>query len=517
MAESEDSQPEYIKCARIDEGDTPEANYRFVYEVKWIGLPDDPRHNGWINDDDFQVDQYTKAFVENFWKARPQPTPESKPDEEGCYGLGARFEASESYIGRQVRVRAALGLPETRSRPQMAPTSAKKRRRSLSSESSAAAERVNRRREEIPPAGEGYDPIPSLEIGAPRPMLRPIVGSVLSFKKGKVVVLDRYRKVLEARRFRARGGLFLQQHLRKEREERLAMAKKKAEEAQKAAEEEARKVAEELAEAEGAARAAEEARVIEDNARLEEEKLIKAARAAEWGIRRSEPPKPPSPPPLKVLLGPSLEDNDLPDFEDDVDPTDVQVTVPPTNLFGAPNSLLLDPDDTKVFTKKKADPFYWAKKLAEERRQKELRSRHPILKLEVNEASVEVFMKDIVNESSRPPNAPGVSITAGSIIDTSSTQEHVEDVITGIEKGWVPSGSIARLAPVDKACWAVLEVLALQMFVDGKVIVSSENDQGWIPVIFVSEEEGVFGLLSSSKQLANYKSTLLITMVKASS
>ncbi|KAF8758398.1 hypothetical protein RHS01_02387 [Rhizoctonia solani] len=486
MAESEDSQPEYIKCARIDEGDTPEANYRFVYEVKWIGLPDDPRHNGWINDDDFQVDQYTKAFVENFWKARPQPTPESKPDEEGCYGLGARFEASESYIGRQVRVRAALGLPETRSRPQMAPTSAKKRRRSLSSESSAAAERVNRRREEIPPAGEGYDPIPSLEIGAPRPMLRPIVGSVLSFKKGKVVVLDRYRKVLEARRFRARGGLFLQQHLRKEREERLAMAKKKAEEAQKAAEEEARKVAEELAEAEGAARAAEEARVIEDNARLEEE-------------------------------SPSLEDNDLPDFEDDVDPTDVQVTVPPTNLFGAPNSLLLDPDDTKVFTKKKADPFYWAKKLAEERRQKELRSRHPILKLEVNEASVEVFMKDIVNESSRPPNAPGVSITAGSIIDTSSTQEHVEDVITGIEKGWVPSGSIARLAPVDKACWAVLEVLALQMFVDGKVIVSSENDQGWIPVIFVSEEEGVFGLLSSSKQLANYKSTLLITMVKASS
>ncbi|ELU45004.1 hypothetical protein AG1IA_00959 [Rhizoctonia solani AG-1 IA] len=323
MAESEDSQPEYIKCARIDEGDTPEANYRFVSR-------NDPRHNGWINDDDFQVDQYTKAFVENFWKARPQPTPESKPDEEGCYGLGARFEASERidyHSGRQVRVRAALGLPETRSRPQMAPTSAKKRRRSLSSESSAAAERVNRRREEIPPAGEGYDPIPSLEIGAPRPMLRPIVGSVLSFKKGKVVVLDRYRKVLEARRFRARGGLFLQQHLRKEREERLAMAKKKAEEAQKAAEEEARKVAEELAEAEGAARAAEEARVIEDNARLEEEKLIKAARAAEWGIRRSEPPKPPSPPPLKVLLGPSLEDNDLPDFEDDVDPTDVQVTV----------------------------------------------------------------------------------------------------------------------------------------------------------------------------------------------
>ncbi|KAF8710480.1 hypothetical protein RHS03_01790, partial [Rhizoctonia solani] len=472
MAESEDSQPEYIKCARIDEGDTPEADYRFVYEVKWIGLPDDPRHNGWINDDDFQVDQYTKAFVESFWKAKPQPTPESKPDEEGCYGLGARFEASESYIGRQVRVRAALGLPETRSRPQIAPTSARKRRRSLSLENSPAAERVNRRREEIPPTGEGYDPTPSLEVGAPRPMLRPIVGSVLSFKKGKVVVLDRHRKVFEARRFRARGGLFLQQHLRKEREERLAAAKKKAEEAQAAAEEEARRVAEELAEAEEAVRAAEEARVVEENARLEEEKAIKAARAAEWGIRRPEAPKPPSPPPLKALLGPSLEDDDLPDFEDDVDPIEARVTV--------------------------------------------LRSRHPILKLEVNEASVEVFMKDIINESSRPPNAPGVSVTAGSIIDTNSTQKHVEDVITGIEKGWVHSGSIARLAPVDKACWTVLEVLALQMFVDGKVIISSENDQGWVPVIFVSEEEGVFSLLSSSKQLANYKSTLLITMVKAS-
>ncbi|CAE6420587.1 unnamed protein product [Rhizoctonia solani] len=525
MPESETSQLEYIKCARIDKGSTPEANYRFVYEVKWVGLPDDPRYNEWINDDDLQADQYTKAFLDDFWRANPKPTPESKPDEEGCYSLGARFEASEDYMRRQERVRAAFGLPEARSRPQTAPASVsqpRKRRRSPSSENNVGTERANRRREEVPLVGEGYDPIPSLETSAPRPMLRPIIGSVLTFKKGKVVVQDKHRKVLEARQFRARGGLFLQQHLRKEREERLAAAKKRAEEAQAAVEEEARRVAEklaeELAEAGEFSRIAEEARIAEENARLEEENRIKAARAAEWSIRRSEPPKPPSPPPLKALLGPSLEDDDLPDFEDDFEPASNQIaTAPPANLFGAPNSLLLEPEGTKIFTKKKADPFYWANKLAEERKQKELRSRHPIFKLEINEASVEVFMKDLTNEPSRSPNAPGVSAFAGSIIDTNSTQKYVDDAITGIERGWLPSGSIARLAPVEKTCWAMLEVLALQMFVDGKVIISSENDQGWMPVIFASEEEGVFSLLSSSNQLANYKATLLITMVKASS
>ncbi|CAE6339500.1 unnamed protein product [Rhizoctonia solani] len=467
MSESENSQPEYIRCARIDEGDTPEADYRFVYEVKWVGLPDDPLHNGWINDADFQVDQYTIAFVNDFWRANPKPTPESKPNEEGCYGLGARFEADENYMKRQERARAAFGLPEARRRPQTASASVsqpRKRRRSPSSESSLSTERTNRRRDETSLTGEGYDPIPPLETNPPRPMLRPIIGSVLTFKKGKVVVQDKHRRVFEARQFRARGGLFLQQHLRKEREERLAAAKKRAEEAQAAAEEEARRVAEELAEAEQLARIAEEARAEEEKARLEEEDRIKAARAAEWSVRRVEPPRPPSPPPLKALLGPSLEDDDLPDFEDDAEPAETHAL---TVLFGAPNSLLSGPEGTNMTTKKKADPFYWANKVAEERKQKELRSRHPILKLEINEAPAEVFMKDITNESSRPPNAPGVSTIAGSIIDTSSTQEHVDEAITGIERGWLPSGSIARLAPVDKAHWAMLEVLALQMFVDG--------------------------------------------------
>ncbi|KAH7341095.1 hypothetical protein B0J17DRAFT_345721 [Rhizoctonia solani] len=348
-------------------------------------------------------------------------------------------------------------------------------------------------------------------------MLRPTIGSVLTFKKGKVIVQDRHRKVLEARQFRARGGLFLQQHLRKEREQRLAVAKKRAEEAQAAAEEEARRVAEELAEAEELARAADEARILEGNARIEEENRANAARAAEWSAQRAEQPKPPSPPSLKALLGSSVGDDDLPDFEDDDEPAETKAnTTLPVDIFGAPNPLLLNQGNPKISTKKKADPFYWANKLAEERKQIALRSRHPILKLEVNETPIEVFMKDITNESSRPPNAPGVSVFTGSIIDTSSTQEYVDDAITGVEQGWLPSGSIARLAPVDKAHWAMLEVLALQMFVDGKVIVSSENDQGWRPVVFASEEQGIFSLLSSSNQLANYKATLLMTMVKTS-
>ncbi|KEP51888.1 hypothetical protein V565_054150 [Rhizoctonia solani 123E] len=526
MSESVGDQPlaEYIKCARIVEGDTPEAEYKYVYEIKWIGLPDHPDHNEWVDATILESNEEGKDFANKFWKSKPEPTSDSKADEDGCYQPGSMFVAPDDYIEQRKRVRAAVGHPEARSQtryPQTAHTPAnqlRKRRRSLSSENNSVTRRVSRRREETPPAGEGYDPLPP-EISAPRPMLRPVIGSVLTFKKGKVVVQDRHRKVLEARQFRARGGIFLQQHLRKEREQRLAAAKKKAEEAQAAAEEEARRVAEELAEAEQLARAAEEARIAEENARLEEENRVKAARAAEWSTLRAEPPKPLSPPPLKALLGPSLEDDELPDFEDEDEPTEAKVsTVPSINLFGAPNSLLLVQGDEKILKKQKArDPFYWANKLDKERKQTELRSRHPILKLEVNETSIEVFMKDITNESSRPPNAPGVPVFAGSIIDTSSTQEHVDDAITSIEQGWLPSGSIARLAPVDKAHWAMLEVLALQMFVEGKIIVSSENDQGWRPVIFASEEEGIFSLLSSSNQLANYKATLLMTMVKISS
>ncbi|KAL5635388.1 hypothetical protein ACGC1H_004244 [Rhizoctonia solani] len=490
-----------------------------TYLVQWIGLPDHPNHNEWVDATILESNEEGKDFANKFWKSKPEPTSDSNADEDGCYKPGSMFIAPENYIEQRKRVRAAVGHPEARSRtrhPQTAHTPAnqpRKRRRSLSSENSSVTGRANRRREETPPAGEGYDPLPP-EISAPRPMLRPVIGSVLTFKKGKVVVQDRHRKVLEARQFRARGGLFLQQYLRKEREQRLAAAKKKAEAAQAAAEEEARRIAEELAEAEELARAAEETRIAEENARLEEERMAKAARAAEWSALRAEPPKPPSPPPLKALLGPSLEDDELPDFEDEVESTEEKAsTAPSVSLFGAPNSLLVK-GNGKILKRQKADPFYWANKLDKERKQAELRSRHPILKLEVNETSIETFMKDITNESSRPPNAPSVAVFAGSIIDTSSTQEYVDDAITGIEQGWLPSGSIARLAPVDKAHWAMLEVLALQMFVDGRIIVSSENDQGWRPVIFASEEEGVFSLLSSSNQLANYKATLLMTMVK---
>ncbi|KAJ1309548.1 hypothetical protein OPQ81_006321 [Rhizoctonia solani] len=499
MSEPVDLQPEYIKCARVVKGDTPEEEYRYLYEIKWIGLPDHPNHNEWVDAAVLEDNEQGKDFANKFWKSKPEPTSDSKTDDDGCYKPGSIFVAPGSYIEHQKRVRAAEGHSEASFQPRPPQTTltpaaqGRKRRRSPSLENRPVAERTNRRREETAPAGEGYDPILP-ESSAPRPLLRPIIGSVLTFQKGKAIVEDRHRK----------------QYLRKEREQRLIAAKKRAEEAKAAAEEEARRIAEELAEAEQLARVAEEARAAEEN-------RIKAARAAEWDTQPTVPPKPPSPPPLKALLGPSLEDNDLPDFEDD-EPAEVKTSkTPPVNLFGAPNSLLLKHEDTKEVKKKIADPFYWAKKLAEERKQTELRSRHPILKLEINETPIEVFMKDITNESSYPANAPGVSVFAGSIIDTSSTQEHVDDTITGIEQGWLPSGSIARLAPVHKTHWAMLEVLALQMFVDGKVIVSSENDEGWRPVIFASEEEGIFSLLSSSKQLANYKATLLVTMVKPSS
>lgn len=143
------------------------------------------------------------------------------------------------------------------------------------------------------------------------------------------MVQDRHRAVQDARMFRVRGGLFLQQHLRKERELRLAEAQKRKEEAQAAAAEEARRVAEALHEAEEAERIADEERMAEDAARAAAEASERAARAAEWSAPRPTAPKAPSPPPLKVLLAASMEDDDLPDFEDDeAEPVDVQPDPP---------------------------------------------------------------------------------------------------------------------------------------------------------------------------------------------
>lgn len=47
-----------------------------------------------------------------------------------------------------------------------------------------------------------------------------------------------------------------------------------------------------------------------------------------------------------------------------------------------------------------------------------------------------------------------------------------------------------------------------------QVIIGDHNADGWRPLIFASEEEGIFNMLGASEQLANYKSTLLMTMVK---
>lgn len=242
------------------------------------------------------------------------------------------------------RLVAAACLDTPRSQPRASRTGsasaarANKRIRSPST-SDDDAHPTNRRREAAPPVDEGYRPLSPLLHDAPRPMIRPSIGSVLTFQKGKAVIQDKNRQIQDARLFRIRGGLFLQQHLRKDRERRLAEAKKRAEaaeaakaaaeearrvakeEAERAAEEEARRVAEELAEelaeAEEAERIAEEARLAEETAQFEAEAKARAARAAEWSAPRSELPKPPSPPSLKVLLAGSLEDDDLPDFEDD--------------------------------------------------------------------------------------------------------------------------------------------------------------------------------------------------------
>lgn len=162
-------------------------------------------------------------------------------------------------------------------------------------------------------------------------MIRPVIGSVLTFKKGKAVVQDRHRAIQDARMFRVQGGLFLQQHLRKERELRLAEAQKRKEEAQAAAAEEARRVAEALHEAEEAERIAEEERMAEDAAHAAAEASERAARAAEWSTPRQAPeapPKAPSPPPLKVLLAAAMEEDDLPDFEDDEAPAETEPDPP---------------------------------------------------------------------------------------------------------------------------------------------------------------------------------------------
>lgn len=509
--------PEYIKCARVVEAEDPDAEYEYMYEVKWIGRADDPTENTWEREALFSGP--AAEIIEKFWESGPEPL--SQPDDEGQFALGSKFEATQAYIARRIRLCAAAQLdnrPSRLGRPASTSITHTNKRTRSPTTSENNPNPANRRRQESPPVPDGEEyraltPPPALP---PRPMVRPIIGSVLTFKKGKALVQDRNREVQDARLFRVRGGLFLQQHFRKERERRLAEAKKRAEEAQKAAEEEARRIAEELAEAEAAERMADEARIAEENARLEAEAEERAARAAEWSTPQQQPPKRPSPPPLKDLLAATFEDDELPDFEDEIDESAAAKpkTPPPatSSMFGAPTSLL--GSQVTISKKKKVDPYYWAKKMDEERKQKELLSRHPVLKLEVNGTQIEVFMKDIFNEPSRASNVPAVSIFAGSIIDTISTQEEVDAAITRIEKGWSPARSAARLAPIDNANWSALEVLALQLLVDGKVAVSSENEDGWRPILFASEEEGICGLLGASKQLANYKSTLLISMVR---
>lgn len=98
-------------------------------------------------------------------------------------------------------------------------------------------------------------------------------------------------------------------------------------------------------------------------------------------------------------------------------------------------------------------------------------SRHPRIKLtlQLGGTPIDMFMKDITDEPPRPPNAPTVEALAGTIIDGVSMQDDVDAAITGVENGWRPGRSVARIAPVDSTHWAALEVLALQMFVEGKV------------------------------------------------
>lgn len=79
-----------------------------------------------------------------------------------------------------------------------------------------------------------------------------------------------------------------------------------------------------------------------------------------------------------------------------------------------------------------------------------------------------MFMKDITDQPPRPTDAPTVDVLAGTMVD-GMMQVDVDAAITGVENGWRPARSVARIAPVDSTHWAALEVLALQMFVEGKV------------------------------------------------
>ncbi|KAG9085440.1 hypothetical protein FS749_004414 [Ceratobasidium sp. UAMH 11750] len=297
--------PEYIKCARVVEGEDPTAEYEFMYEVKWVGSADDPAENTWEREAVFAGSQ----IVEDFWSSQPKPT--SEPNEDGEFDLGSKFVATQEYIGKRMRLAAAAQLPKYPARPRQATsTPSHKRLRSPSSDDDI---NPTSRRRHASPLTDDEPQVPA----PPRPMNRPMIGSVLTFKKGgKAFVQDKNRQVQDYRAFRRRGGIYWQQHQRKERERRLAEAKKRAEEAAEAAAEEARRVTEALHEAQEAERIADEERMAEEAARIVEEANERACRAAEWSAPRPEPPRKPSPPPLKELLANSLDD-DLPDFEDD--------------------------------------------------------------------------------------------------------------------------------------------------------------------------------------------------------
>lgn len=99
-------------------------------------------------------------------------------------------------------------------------------------------------------------------------------------------------------------------------------------------------------------------------------------------------------------------------------------------------------------------------------------SRHPRFKLltQPHGAFIEVFMKDITNEPSRPSKAPTIGVLSDTMVDGVTTRDEVESAIAGVERGWDPARSVARLAPVDHAHWASLEVLALELLIEAKVM-----------------------------------------------
>ncbi|KAG8712371.1 hypothetical protein FRC09_019947 [Ceratobasidium sp. 395] len=470
----------------------------------WVGFADDSSENTWETEDKFAG----TSIIEDFWWSSPKA--KGEPNEKAEFEIGTIFEAPQDYIAKRIRLAAAAQLPKSpaRLRQSTTVTPSNKRPRSPSDDDSDPTSR--QRRISPPNDGELQTPAP------PHSMIRPIIGSVLTFKKGgKAFVQDKNRQVQDYREFRRRGGIYWQQYQRKERERRLAEAKKRAEEVAEAAAEEARRIAEALHEAEQAEQMLEQQRMAEEAERIVAEANERARRAAEWSAPRPDPPRKPSPPPLKEMLAKSLDEDDLPDFEDDeVEPV---VEIEPiesstTSIFGDSNTLL---GGDKKPARKKTDPYYWAKKLDEDRKHKE----HPRFKLltQLHGEFIDVFMKDITNEPPRSPKAPTVAMLADTIIDGITMQDEVDSAIVGVERGWNPGRSVARLAPVNHVHWAALEVLALELLVEGKVIISDRNADGWRAIIFASEEEGVFNMLGASEQLANYKSTLLMTMVKSRS